>query len=305
MNSMRLGFRRRGGRVGVVVEALFARALRKTSRFSALIRQRGRHDFFFNRLLMSTAYMLPLLIHRSTVSRETCRRAATSWIVSHRKSPSWFPEACMASPALPNWSILHLPRSAQCPSSPLPSSQRACADTGPPRPLIDLPLSRNQDNRRNRPPIPILHEGSSILSFQGRHHERPFHRPSCDSLARGTAWRIARPSIQHPTDAAVQRVAVSVAPCVRQVHLVLTQEYLPPGLRVWYRVPVPSTVRSLALPCPGPIGGGLAQPPGPRVCFVTPTPQPAHGVAASAASRGGGFRAYRPLPQQPSPSRVG
>jgi len=111
MNSMRLGDRRRGGRVGGIVDALFARVLRKASRFSALIRQRGRHDFFFNRLLMSTACMLPLLIHRSTVSRETCRRSATSWIVSHRKPPSWFPVACMASPALPNWSIHHLARS--------------------------------------------------------------------------------------------------------------------------------------------------------------------------------------------------
>jgi len=95
MNSMRLGDRRRGGRVGVVVEALFARVLRKTSRLSALTRHRGRHDFFFNRLLMSTASMLPLLIYRSIVSRKTCRRAATSFTVSHRESPSWVSTTCM------------------------------------------------------------------------------------------------------------------------------------------------------------------------------------------------------------------
>jgi len=103
--------------LGVGMGGRFARLSRKVSRLSALIRQRGRHVLFFSRLLTSTACMLPLLIHRSTVSRETCRRSATSWIVSHRKSPSWFPVACMASPALPNWSIRHLARSALTPTS--------------------------------------------------------------------------------------------------------------------------------------------------------------------------------------------
>ena len=102
-----------GGRAAGIV----ARRSRNASRLSQETLQQGRWQARAERALTSTALRPPALIQRSTVSRETCRRRATCWIVSHRKSPSWFPVACMASPALPNWSIRHLARSALTPTS--------------------------------------------------------------------------------------------------------------------------------------------------------------------------------------------
>jgi hypothetical protein len=71
-----------------------ARRSRNASRLSAGIRQHRRWETRAERALTSTALRLPALIQRSTVSRETCRRSATSWIVSHRELRTWLSIAC-------------------------------------------------------------------------------------------------------------------------------------------------------------------------------------------------------------------
>ena len=152
MNSMTLEERMRWV-LGVGMGGRFARTSRKTSRLWGLIRHEERHDFLLRRPPTLTARRSPALIHRSTVSRETCRRSATSWIVSHRKSPSWFPVACMASPALPNWSIRHLARSALTPTSDNRRRLRpTCSPVLPGRARSWFPCPRAVSRRRT--PLP-------------------------------------------------------------------------------------------------------------------------------------------------------
>jgi len=215
MNSIRLGVRRRGGRVGGGIGVLFARALRNSSKPWELTRHEERHDFLLRRLPTLTARRSPALIHRSTVSRETCRRSATSWIVSHRKSPSWFPVACMASPALPNWSIRHLARSALPPTSDNRRRLRpTCSPVLPGRARSWFPCPRAVSRRTPLPRARNLTPGHPVRRCRSRRRPQQRRIVPYATVSQGSPpGRAPRRRSRHSTLAATK---ASVLPGTRR-----------------------------------------------------------------------------------------